>query len=81
MESAIKSALPDVTEEDIASADQDIENPLAMMYAAKHKDEMKAYSERQYSADSYPGANVFLGENSETRSHVHKHHRMKKHHH
>lgn len=36
MESAIKSALPDVTEEDIASGDQDIENPLAMMYAAKH---------------------------------------------
>ena len=60
MEEAIKKQLPDVTDEDIANGDQDIENPLAMLFGEKHPEIMSAYSERQYSSESYPGNNVFL---------------------
>lgn len=60
MEEAIKKALPDVTEEDIENADQDIENPLAKIFGEKHPEIMAHYSERQYESESYPGANIFL---------------------
>lgn len=60
IEEQIKRALPDVTEEDIENADQDIENPLAKLFGEKHPEIMQHYSERQYESESYPGSNIYL---------------------
>lgn len=52
--------------EDIATADQDIENPLAVIYGQKHPEIMQHYAVRQYDDSSFnPSAQSYLQQKME----------------
>ena len=58
--------LPEVSMEDIASGDVDIENPLAVIFGQKHPEIMQKYAVRQYDDSSFnPSAQAFLQEKME----------------
>ena len=50
-------ALPEVSVADIANGDNDIENPLAVIYGQRHPEIMQHYSEWQYDSESHYGDN------------------------